>query len=132
MGSTGAAKGSLARERTLRTELAHRLDAAVSAHDPRTVATIAAVSRQVGWARLARRATRAREAQGAGAIAEVSGIAVNGSRARPVFGWQAPAAAARYQVVVLDAAHRPYWAWQGAEVAVRVGGGAPPHARRTA
>ena len=94
-GAPAAAKGSLARERTLRTELAHRLDAAVSAHDPRTAATIAAVSRQVGWARLARRATRAREAQGAGAIAEVSGIAVNGSRARPVFGWQAPAGAAR-------------------------------------
>jgi hypothetical protein len=49
-----------------------------------------------------------------------------GVGAHPRFEWQPVPGAARYTLLLLDAEGRPYWAWEGAETAVYLGGGSQP------
>jgi hypothetical protein len=50
----------------------------------------------------------------------------------PMLSWQAAAGATSYWLVVRDADDRPYWAWTGAEVSVRFGGGDTEEPNQTA
>ena len=47
---------------------------------------------------------------------------VQGGGEMPLFAWGPVAGADRYQVVVFDEAGEPYWAWEGAQTQVYMGG----------
>lgn len=42
---------------------------------------------------------------------------------KPLFEWKAVSGAARYELIVYDAAGAPYWAWDGTQTKVYLGGG---------
>lgn len=47
---------------------------------------------------------------------------VQGSGEKPLFAWESIAGADRYQLIVFDEAGEPYWAWEGAQTQVYMGG----------
>lgn len=51
-----------------------------------------------------------------------------GAGAKPLFKWQAVSGAARYELIVYDESSAPYWAWDGTQTQIYLGGTAsqPP------
>lgn len=48
--------------------------------------------------------------------------AVDGAGAKPLFKWEPVTGAVRYQLIVYDADKTPYWAWEGTESQIYLGG----------
>jgi hypothetical protein len=47
---------------------------------------------------------------------------LKGAGAKPLFQWEAIPAADRYQLIVFDEAGDPYWAWEGTQTQIYMGG----------
>lgn len=47
---------------------------------------------------------------------------IAGAGAKPLFQWDAVPAADRYQVIVFDESGDPYWAWEGTQTQIYMGG----------
>jgi hypothetical protein len=65
------------------------------------------------------------EASVAVSVAEVESDAVSSGGEQPTLSWPAVEGAALYSVVVADAEGVSFWGWQGTDLSVTVGDGAP-------